>query len=535
MKLQSASLAAAALLLPTAAAVNSTVDLSYSKYRGVSLENGISQWLGIRFAAPPVGSLRFMPPRDPPRTAEVQEADKHGKHCLATAEDPKSNKTSEDCLFLDVQAPTKATASSKLPVFLYIQGGGFNTNSNPRINASGLIKASDFNMVVVSFNYRVGPYGFLSDGKHMSANNGLRDQLKVMDWVQKHISKFGGDPKHVVLGGSSAGAASVVLHMTANNGTGRKLFHGAIAESPSFATMLTISESGYQYRHLAARLGCVGGGRPACLRNKTAAEMQAQNTNMPLPGGGSAPNYMYVPVIDGELVPDYTYRLLEQGKFARMPSMFGDDSNGGTQFTPKNTSTLAESNQYLLDQYPFMSLDQLGEINELYPNPNTTCPAKGCYWRQVSNVYGEARYMCPARAFTAALVGAGVNNSFAYRWNVEDPEQVMQGLGVPHTVELNALWGAEYSPKPPESYRKGGKNEGASPVMQRYWTNFIRTYDPNNGGPRNSQTATWRPWSRGAQARLVFKTGGEAEMEPFGDALNRRCDFWANKGVSMRL
>lgn len=76
MKLQSASLAAAALLLPTAAAVNSTVDLSYSKYRGVSLENGISQWLGIRFAAPPVGSLRFMPPRDPPRTAEVQEADK---------------------------------------------------------------------------------------------------------------------------------------------------------------------------------------------------------------------------------------------------------------------------------------------------------------------------------------------------------------------------------------------------------------------------------------------------------------------------
>lgn len=437
-----------------------------------------------------------------------------------------------------MQAPTAATPDSKLPVFLYIQGGGFNTNSNPNINASGFIKASDFNMVLVSFNYRVGPYGFLSDGKHIPVNNGLRDQLKVMEWVQKHISKFGGDPKHVVLGGSSAGAESVVLHMTANNGTGQGLFHGAIADSPSFATTLTVSESAYQYRHLATRLGCVGGDSLACLRNKTAAEMQAQNFNIPLPGASSAPNYMYVPVIDGELVPDYTYRLLEQGKFVKLPTIFGDDSNGGTQFTPKNTSTMAESNRYMLDQYPFMSLDQLAEMNELYPNPNNTCPDKGCYWRQVSNAYGEARYMCPARAMTSALAGAGVNGSYAYRWNVEDPEQMKQGLGVPHTVELNALWGAEYSPKAPESYKKGGENEMASPVMQRYWINFIRNFDPNNDGPGGSndkQTTTWKPWSRGTQSRLVFQTGGTTEMEPFGDALNKRCDFWAKHGVAMRL
>lgn len=395
--------------------------------------------------------------------------------------------------------------------------------------------ASDLGIVVVSFNYRVGPYGFLTDGKRIKPNNGLRDQQKVMEWVQTHIAKFGGDPGHVVLGGSSAGAESVALHLTARNGNGMRLFHGAIAESPSFATTLTVAESHYQYRQLATRLGCVGGDSLGCLRNKTAEELQGKNFNIPLPGAATAPNYMYLPVIDGGFVPDYTYRLLQQGKLAKVPTIFGDDSNGGTKFTPKNTSTLAQSNMYMLDQYPFMTLEQLDEANGLYPNANTSCPDTGCYWRQVSDVYGEARYMCPARAFTAALAGAGITNSFAYRWNVQDPQQMAEGLGVPHTVELSALWGPDYSPQPPQSYRKGGKNERASPVMQRYWTNFIRTYDPNKGKAGSGQETAWEAWTGEAQSRMVFQTGGETEMEPFGDALNKRCDFWARHGASLRI
>ncbi|PHH92608.1 hypothetical protein CDD83_6535 [Cordyceps sp. RAO-2017] len=535
MKLRSAVLVAAAWLAPAATAVDTTVNLTYSQYRGVALANGVSQWLGMRYAAAPVGGLRFMPPQEPRPTSRLQMADKHGKYCLATDDDPGNNQTAEDCLFLDVQAPTAATPQSRLPVFLYIQGGGFNENANANVNASGLVAASRFGIVVVSFNYRVGPYGFLTDGEgRVAANNGLRDQRKAMEWVQRHVGAFGGDPGHVVLGGSSAGAESVVLHMTANNGT-VPAFHGAIAESPSFATTLTAAEAGYQYRQLAVRLGCAGADSLACLRNKTAAEVQAENVNVPLPGAAAAPKYMYVPVLDGDLVPDYTYRLLARGRLRPVPAILGDDSNGGTKFTPRATATLAQSNQFMLDQYPFLTLDQLGQANRLYPNGNgsAACPGRrGCYWRQVSDVYGEARYMCPARAVTAALVRAGVRRSFAYRWDVQDPAQVAAGLGVPHTVELNALWGPEYAPRPPASYRKGGRNERASPLMQRYWTNFIRTLDPNDA---NQTTAAWRPWSPDSQQRLVFQTGGEAQMEPFGDALNRRCDFWADNGVSMRL
>ncbi|UNI17724.1 Cholinesterase [Purpureocillium takamizusanense] len=530
----------ASTLLAIVAAVDTTVDLGYSRYKGISQANGVSQWLGIRFAAPPVGDLRFAPPKDPERTSQLQPANKYGKACLATDANPNDEGTAEDCLFLDVQAPTNVSADAKLPVFIYIQGGGFNVNSNTKINASGLIAASDFGIVVVSFNYRVGPYGFLSnsgdDANAVMPNNGLRDQLKVMLWVQDHIAKFGGDPDHVVVGGSSAGAESVALHLTANYSTDSKLFHGAIAESPSFATMLTVDEAGYQYRHLAARLGCVVPDSLACLRNKTAVELQAHNFNIPLPNAASAPEYMYLPTIDGELVPDYTYRLLEQRRFLRVPTIFGDDSNGGTKFAPRNTSTLAQSNSYMLDQYPFMTIEQLIEANKLYPNPNTTCPHKGCYWRQLSNVYGEARYMCPARAFTSALSQSGVSRSFAYRWNVEDPAQMAEGLGVPHTVELSALWGPEYAPKPPRSYEKGGVNERASPVMQCYWVNFIKHYDPNAGkGCTSEDTARWEPWSPRRQSRIVFQTAGKTQMEPFGQALNARCDFWAKYGTAQRL
>lgn len=432
-----------------------------------------------------------------------------------------------------MQAPSNAKPGS-LPVFLYIQGGGFNLNSNANINASGLIEASGHNIVVVSFNYRVGPYGFLTDGKDIKPNNGLRDQEKVMQWVQKYISKFGGNPKHVTLGGSSAGAESVIIHLTARNGTNKGYFHAVAAESPSFATTLTIPESQYLYRHFATRLGCVGSDSLACLRNKTARELQEQNFNIPLPLAANPPNYMYVPCIDGEYLPDYTYRLIQNGQFIKVPSIFGDDTNGGTKFAPRNTSTLAESNTYMLDNYPFLTLDLMEEMNKMYPNPNTTCPNPGCYWRQASNTYQEVRYMCPALAMTSALVKAGIKNSFAYRWNVEDPEQMAQGLGVPHTSEFDAILGPDYASSPPESYQKGGINYPASPVIQKYWTNFIQHYDPNEGGDSDVEVAKWTPWSTRAQDRVVFQTGGKTEMEPFGDALNKRCAFWAKYGVKLR-
>lgn len=122
-----------------------------------------------------------------------------------------------------------------------------------------------------------------------------------------------------MLGGDSAGAASVSLHLVAYGGRDDGLFHAAAAESVSYATVYTVAESQWQYDNLAIRLGCVGSSTIACLRNKTAVEIQDVNYNIPFPGAAAPPLYMYNPVIDGDLLQDLTYTAYQKGNFIKMP------------------------------------------------------------------------------------------------------------------------------------------------------------------------------------------------------------------------
>lgn len=458
-------------------------------------------------------------------------------------------------------APTSATTTSKLPVFVFIQGGGFNENSNPNLNGTGLIEASDHNIIVVTFNYRVGPWGFLATSD--ISNNGLRDQRKVFEWVQKYISAFGGDPDHVVLGGDSAGAASISLHLTAYNGRNDNLFHAAAAESVSFAPILTSSQSQYQYDALAKSLGCHSPQESLqCLRNKTAAEVEAHNSNVPYPGQSHAPLYMFNPTLDDDIVTDYTYSAFQKGNFINMPVIFGDDTNGGTIFTPRDISCVQESDEFLTDQFPSLTQEQLAEINKLYPPPRHHCPLHNkCWWRQVSNAYGELRYMCPGlyissafantstadsdletRAFRggstprkpqtrsespAHLLISSLPASYAYLYDVLDPTQRAHGLGVPHTVELAAIFGPTNVPSgsAPASYFPNRLNENVVPVIQAYWTSFIRTFNPNTF--KTERSVIWEEYyaEDGEPQRMVFQDGGRTQMRKVDRGLRKRCAY----------
>ncbi|KAI3392679.1 hypothetical protein diail_5319 [Diaporthe ilicicola] len=520
-----------------AQAVDVTVGLDYSTYIGTAQSGtGVTEWLGIRFAAPPLGDLRFARPQDPPVVSTPQPANRHGKYCIGTNEPSNATDTSEDCLFLDIYAPSNATTTSKLPVFFFIQGGGFNENGNANLNGTGLVNASGNNIIVITINYRVGPYGFLTNVDESQLNNGLYDQRKALEWVQQYVTQFGGDPDHVVLGGDSAGAASVSLHLAAFGGRDDGLFHAAAAESVSFATVLTVEESQYQYENLALRLGCVGSYNAslACLRSKTAVEIQDVNYNIPYPGAAYQPLYMYNPVIDGDLIRELTYTAYAEGKFIKVPIIVGDDTNGGTVFTPSNISTLAQSNMFLKNQFPYINLEQFADINELYPNENQTCPNVGCYWRQASDVYGQMRYMCPGLYISNAFAENGVSQSWAYRWNVEDPDLNALGLGVPHTVELNAIFGpSNTNNNSPPSYYPNGTNAHAVPVVQAYWTSFIRSYDPNTY--RLNGTVEWQVWDDSTQQRILFDTGGLTSMESLaGSEQMTRCEYWYGIGIDIR-
>lgn len=388
-------------------------------------------------------------------------------------------------------------------------------------------------IIIVTLNYRVGPYGFLFDGDKITPNLGLLDQRKALEWVQQHISKFGGDPGHITLGGVSAGAASVALQLSAYDGKDTGLFHAVAAESVSFATVLTVEESVYQYDNFVIRLGCAGKHSLACLRRKSSEELQKANVNIPYPGSPNPPLYMWNPAVDGTLVPDVTYKLFEEGKFIKVPAIFGDDTNGGTMFTPRDTSTLGESNVFLKSYFPFLTLEHLGRINKLYPNKNDTCPNLGCYWRQVSDAYGDMRYMCPALYISSAFTNFGSANSWNYRYNVEDPDDMASGLGVQHTVEIHAIFGPEYTGGTvPKSYFEGEVNAAAVPVLQGYWSSFIRTYDPNTY--RAPGSVKWETWTDKRKQRILFETGGVTRMEKVSRDQEKKCDYLTSIGVEIR-
>ena len=192
------------------------VDLGYASYHGTRLEAGVDQYLGMRYARAPLGDLRFRAPQEPAQLCRLQDATKvnhlpsrffipfcciiHNTAdndtqfrpiCVGTSQTPGQD-IDEDCLFVNVFTPSGATPDSKLPVWVYIQGGGYSTNSNANYNGTKVIQESNDNIVFVNFNYRVGVFGFLAgeavrdDG---DLNAGLLDQRLLLHWVQKHIHK----------------------------------------------------------------------------------------------------------------------------------------------------------------------------------------------------------------------------------------------------------------------------------------------------------------------------------------------------------
>lgn len=383
----------------------------------------------------------------------------------------------------------------------------------------------------------MGPWGFLASEEVAaggSLNNGLKDQIKALEWVQKYISKFGGDPDHVVIGGNSAGGASVTLLLTAYGGT-LSLFAGGAAQSQSFATQWTVSESQFMYDNLAIRTGCANATDTLdCLRSISATDLQSVNFDTPFPGAMNPPLFMYGPTIDEDLVPDYTYALFAQGRFANVPTIFGSDANDGTRFVPMATSTLADTNEFLRDQFPALTLSQLREIDELYPDTGERFPNAGAYWRQGSNAYQDVRYTCPGLFLSQQMTERGLD-SYLYRWNVQDPAQVSSGLGVPHSSEMAALFAPEYDQPQsgaPASYST--TNRFIIPVMQGYWTSFVRSLDPNQY--RYEDTPVWEAWDDSDPERIMLQTNATAMESVSGSGVGHldRCEYLWSIGAAIR-
>ena len=231
------------------------------------VENGVRIFLGIPYAAPPVGELRWKPPQEIASWAQERNSTDFSPSCPQPKQQD-TGKFSEDCLYLNVWTTAKKP-DERLPVMVWIHGGAFNfgSASQPEYNGKNLAKKG---VVVVTINYRLGPLGFLvhpllskESAHNASGNYGLLDQIAALKWVQKNIAAFGGNPDRVTIFGQSAGSRSVSLLMISPLSAG--LFHRAIAESggpiigseylsPAFSgNMANVSKMG---QALTSRLGC---------------------------------------------------------------------------------------------------------------------------------------------------------------------------------------------------------------------------------------------------------------------------------------
>jgi para-nitrobenzyl esterase len=301
-------------------------------------EDGLTVYRGIPFAAPPVGGLRWRAPQPAVKWDGVRQAAKFGPSCVQgrgpspTGQGPEM---SEDCLYLNVWTPARS-ARDRIPVLVWIYGGGFNAGATSDPNYSGE-KLAQKGVVLVSIAYRVGLLGFFAHPElsaknphHASGNYGLLDMIAGLQWIQKNIAAFGGDPGKVTIFGESAGG--IAVSMLCASPLAKGLFHGAISQSGgSFGPPRPTTFPGENLKRLpeAEHAGetyarNAGASGIADLRKLPADKLPAVRG-------------LAWPIIDGWAIPDDQYKLYEAKRYNDTPILVGYNSDEGASFSPPKT------------------------------------------------------------------------------------------------------------------------------------------------------------------------------------------------------
>lgn len=417
---------------------------------------------------------------------------------------------------------------------LWIQGGGYVQNYNPNYNGTGLIEASGGNVIVVTFNYRVGPYGFLASDDleaEGSLNAGFHDQLAAINWVQKHISAFGGDPSRVTIFGTSVGGGSVLLHNLAYGGepptNSTPVWSAGIAESLFLPSFSTVDQAQFQYDHLLAATNCSS---LECLRTVPTDRFQEANIAIPFPGQQETALFGYGPVVDGVVFPDRPLNLLKQGKFFKdRPLILGSSESDGTIFTPQ-LNTTKEAYQFLNAQLPGLTKGSFEQLDRIYADVPTTYPGVNTteaplYYR-TATIFSDLMFLCPALTFSAGFSEAGVP-THAFLDRIQDPIEVAAGYLTPHTWEVQAVWGPEYAKDfvalpGADSYDVGKSNAGIVPLIQAYWTSFATSF----GNPNALKPETSPNWLEFGDGHFLSLRTNATRMEKMSEELAARCAFW---------
>jgi para-nitrobenzyl esterase len=459
-----------------------SVATEYGLVRG-SIENGLTVYRGIPFAMPPVGDLRWRPPQPAAKWEGVRQTTKFGPDPIQGA--GTGPEMSEDCLYVNVWTPAK-TADERIPVLVWIYGGGFNGGATRWDTGENLAKKG---VVLVSIAYRVGQFGFLAhpelsaeSSQHVSGNYGLLDQIAALRWVQKNIGAFGGDPAKVTIFGESAGGISV--SMLCASPLAKGLFRGAISQSGgSFGPTRQTLYPGENMKplHEAEKTG------EAYAKAAGVASI-AELRKLPpdkLPKGREI-GWGW-PIVDGWVIPDDQYKLYEKGRYNDVNVIVGYNSDEAAYMfsapTPEQHITgvkirygkFADS---LLKAYP-VSVDRVD--------------------RSARNLNRDAAFGWHTWTWARLQARTGKSKVFFYYFDqhpVYPKDSPKADFGSSHGHDVGYVF-QHLNPAAPDLTKADFE---ISDAMSTYWTNFAKRGDPNGEG-----VPAWPRFTEGDRQLMYFK------------------------------
>ena len=433
-----------------------------------SSEDGLMVYRGIPFAAPPVGDLRWRAPQPAAKWEGVRQADKFAPGPIQSW--GSSSGKSEDCLYLNVWTPAKS-ASDRIPVLVWIYGGGFNGGSTSEPVYGGE-KLANKGVVLVSIAYRVGQLGFLAHPElskespiHVSGNYGLLDMIAALKWVQKNIAVFGSDPNKVTIFGESAGG--IAVSMLCASPLAKGLFIGAVSESGgSFGPSRSATFPGENMKRLAdaerdgqAYAKSAGVSSIAELRKLPADKL-------PMGGFGKG---MAWPIMDGWVIPDDQYKLYEAGKFNDTPILVGYNSDEGASFSPPKTP--ADYITGTKTRYGKFAEDLL----KAYPVDSNLVP------KTARDLARDATFGWHTWSWARLQSKIGKSKAYLYYFDQHPdfPEgSPRAGYGSPHGQEVAYVFNHLDTSNPQTTKT----DLSISEAMATYWTNFAKYGNPNGNG-----------------------------------------------------
>jgi para-nitrobenzyl esterase len=504
-----------AVASPASGGANPIVRIDDGLVRGATAGT-VDEFLGIPYAAPPTGSLRWRPPAPPASWKGVRDATQFGPSCPQTPSPfAPPAPISEDCLYLNVYAPAlRGSDEGGRPVLVWIHGGGLTQDGGRNYDGSKL--AAD-GVVVVTINYRLGALGFLAHPALASRpggpadNYGLMDQQAALRWVQRNIAQFGGDPDNVTIAGQSAGGLSVLAQLVSHGARG--LFQRAIVQSGSFAlTQQPLAAAEAAGEKFAAVVGCTDQ-TAQCLRNVPVSDL-VNDFGVEIPG-----------VVDGSVLTQSIGTAIAHGQFARVPILNGITHDEEMIFVDGLGIAVSSGTDVSVPERPVNPANYQANIASVLGVSDACAAAIAGEYPPgasadlaFSTLVSDANFACPALQLdrgTASRVP-----TYAYQFNDDHaPVNIAKPGALPpiatHGTELPYLFDQPNAPFPATLT---AAQQALAASMGAAWANFAASGDPS------SRALPWPSFGDGARVMSLVPPQPQVETD---FAAAHHCSFWS--------